>query len=101
MITTNYKIYSYRWIGLLFLSFMVGIVQLLWTTFPPITSEAMSFYSVSAIKIGLLSVVYMLAYLVVSIPASWVIDTFGVRKGGRFWCCTLRRIIYFTRFSGE
>src|SRR5450759_3925610 len=53
--------------------------QLLWITFAPITSSAASFYGVSVLSIGLLSLSFMAVYLVVSIPASWVIDTYGFR----------------------
>ena len=53
--------------------------QLLWITFAPITGSAAAFYGVSDLSIGLLSMSFMIAYLVVSIPASWVIDTYGFR----------------------
>jgi MFS family permease len=75
----TYKVYGYRWVILL--TFMVAVIvnQLLWITFAPITGSAASFYGVSDLSIGLLSMCFMIAYLVVSIPASWVIDTYGFR----------------------
>jgi MFS family permease len=76
---TKYKVYGYRWIVLLAFMFAVAINQLLWITFAPITSNAVKFYGVSDLSIGLLSMVFMIVYIVVSIPASWVIDTYGVR----------------------
>jgi len=42
--------------------------QLLWITFAPITSSAATYYGVSDLSIGLLSVSFMIAYLFVSIP---------------------------------
>lgn len=60
---------------------MVAVNQLLWITFAPITSDAVSFYGVSDIKIGMLSMSFMLVYLIVSIPASWIIDTYGIKRG--------------------
>ena len=33
------------------------------------------------LQIGMLSMCFMLVYLFVSIPASWVIDTYGIRWG--------------------
>jgi MFS family permease len=76
---TTFKVYGYRWVILL--SFMLAVLfnQLLWITFAPITGSAAAFYGVSDLSIGLLSIVFMGAYLVVSIPASWVIDTYGFR----------------------
>ena len=79
-----YTVYKYRWVVLFFYSMMQCIMQMLWITFAPITSEAAEFYEVSAMQIGLLSMVFMIVYLFVSIPASWAIDTFGIRKGVGF-----------------
>ncbi len=76
---TTFKVYRYRWVILL--TFMLAVLfnQLLWITFAPITGSAAAFYGVSDLSIGLLSMSFMIAYLVVSIPASWVIDTYGFR----------------------
>jgi len=76
---TNFKIYGYRWVVLLVFMFVVAINQLLWITFAPITGSAASFYGVSDLSIGLLSMSFMIVYIVVSIPASWMIDTYGIR----------------------
>jgi MFS family permease len=75
----SFKVYNYRWINLL--AFMLAVIfnQLLWITFAPITSTAAEYYGVSDLAIGLLSMSFMIAYLIVSIPASWVIDTYGFR----------------------
>ena len=72
---TNFKVYGYRWIVLLAFMFVVAINQLLWITFAPITSSAATYYRVSDLSIGLLSMSFMIVYIVISIPASWVIDT--------------------------
>jgi cyanate permease len=76
---TSFKIYSYRWIVLLAFMFVVAINQLLWITFAPITGSAAAYYAVSDLSIGLLSMSFMIVYIVISIPASWVIDTYGIR----------------------
>jgi cyanate permease len=76
---TSFKVYSYRWIVLLAFMFVVAINQLLWITFAPITGSAATYYAVSDLSIGLLSMSFMLVYIVISIPASWVIDTYGIR----------------------
>jgi sugar phosphate permease len=75
----RYRVYGYRWVVLL--AFMLAVIanQALWITFAPITGTAAEYYGVSDLSIGLLSMIFMLAYLVVSIPASWVIDTYGFR----------------------
>lgn len=76
---TDFKVYGYRWVVLVTFMFVVAINQLLWITFAPITGNAATYYGVSDLSIGLLSMVFMIVYIIVSIPASWVIDTYGVR----------------------
>jgi MFS family permease len=77
----NYKVYGYRWVMLGVYMFIVAVNQLLWITFAPITSEATQYYGVSDLWIGILSMSFMVVYIVVSIPASWIIDTYGIRIG--------------------
>jgi MFS family permease len=77
----TYKTYGYRWIVLLFFSLMQAAMQLLWITFAPITGDAAAFYEVTPLQIGFLSMIFMIVFIFVSIPASWAIDTFGIRKG--------------------
>ena len=77
--TVDYKVYGYRWVVLLAYMLAVLTNQMLWITFAPITSDAVKFYGVSDLSIGLLSMVFMIVYLFVAIPASWVIDTYGIR----------------------
>jgi sugar phosphate permease len=74
-----FKVYGYRWFILSAFMLVVAFNQLLWITFAPITSNAAAYYGVSGLSIGLLSMAFMVTYLVVSIPASWVIDTYGFR----------------------
>lgn len=79
MQTASYKTYPYRWTVLLVYMLAVAFNQLLWITFAAITSTATNYYHVSDLAIGVLSLSFLVAYLVVSIPASWVIDTYGFR----------------------
>ena len=76
---STFKVYSYRWVVLLAFMLAVAFNQLLWITFAPITVNAAAYYGVTDLSIGLLSMSFMIAYLFVSIPASWVIDTYGFR----------------------
>jgi sugar phosphate permease len=78
---TGYKVYGYRWVMLSVYMLIIAVNQLLWITFAPITNEAVQHYGVSDLKIGILSMCFMIVYLVVSIPASWIIDTYGIRIG--------------------
>jgi sugar phosphate permease len=76
---TNFKVYGYRWVVLLVFMFAAAVNQLLWITFAAITGDAARYYGVSDLSIGLLSMSFMIVYIFVSIPASWAIDTYGIR----------------------
>jgi MFS family permease len=76
---SGYKIYGYRWVVLIVFMFVAALNQLLWITFAAVTSDAAKFYQVSDLSIAILSMIFMIVYIVVSIPASWVIDTYGIR----------------------
>jgi len=56
-------------------------MQLHWITFAPITGEAATFYGVTPLQIGFLSMIFMIVYILVCIPASFIIDTYGLRIG--------------------
>ena len=76
---SEYKVYGYRWVVLVAFMFVIAVNQMLWITFAPITGNASAFYGVSDLSIGLLSMSFMVVYVIISIPASWVIDTYGIR----------------------
>ena len=78
---SDFKIYGIRWMMLIVYMFMVAVNQLLWITFAPITSAATKYYGVSDLRIWILSMCFMIVYIIVSIPASWIIDRFGIRIG--------------------
>ena len=77
---TTFQVYRYRWVVLLAYMLITAMTQLLWITFAAITSTAVAFYGVSDLAIGMLSMIFMIVYLFVSVPASWAIDTWGIRK---------------------
>lgn len=75
------RLYGYRWVVLGVFSLLNALVQMNWITFAAVTGDAASFYRVSELQIGLLSMVFMIVFIIFSIPASYVIDTYGVRIG--------------------
>ena len=76
-----FKVYRFRWTILSIYMFLVAVNQMLWITFAPITSDATKYYGVSDIWIGILSMCFMIVFVLVSIPASWIIDKYGIRVG--------------------
>ena len=81
MANDSVREYGYRWVMLVVFMLVVAANQLLWISFAPITGTAAQFYGVSDLAIGLLSMIFMIVFIIVSIPASWVIDTYGIRVG--------------------
>ncbi|KPK62481.1 sugar phosphate permease, partial [candidate division WOR_3 bacterium SM23_42] len=73
------RVYGYRWFVLLVFMFIAGITQLLWITFAPITGIAAQFFGTSDLSVGLLSMCFMVVYIVMVLPSAWVIDTYGFR----------------------
>lgn len=78
---SSFKVYGYRWVVLLAFMGIIALNQLLWITFAAVTTDATQFYGVSDLSIGLLSLIFMVVYIFVSFPASWMIDTYGIRVG--------------------
>jgi len=76
----EYKTYAYRWVVLGVFMFTNMAIQILWISYAPITGPAAGYYGVSDLMIGLLSMSFMIAFIPLSIPASWAIDTLGFRK---------------------
>lgn len=75
------KVYGYRWVVLAVFFIINLLMQLHWITFAPITGDAAEFYGASVLQIGMLSMIFMIVYLVMSIPASYMVDRFGIHIG--------------------
>ena len=80
METKGYRLYKYRWVVLAVFMFINLTIQMLWIAYSPITGPAAKFYGVSDLQIGLLAMVFMIAFIPLSLPVSWAIDTYGYRK---------------------
>ncbi len=75
------QVYGYRWVILSVFMMINLVIQLQWLTMAPIRSAAMKFYAVSGSAIDFLSMTYMFVFIIFCIPASYVIDTYGIRIG--------------------
>ena len=75
----QYKLYGYRWVVLGVFMFINLTIQMLWIAYSPILGPAAEFYGVTDGQIGLLAMVFMIAFIPLSIPVSWLIDTYGFR----------------------
>jgi MFS family permease len=80
MPNSGYKVYGYRWVVLAVFVLINLTIQTLWITFASITLPAAQFYRVGDLQIGLLAMVFMIAFIPLSLPVSWLIDTYGFYK---------------------
>jgi MFS family permease len=77
----QYRVYGYRWVVLAVVMFVNLTIQILWISYAPIISHAARYYHVSHFLIGVLTMSFMAAFIPLSLPAAWVIDTRGFRTG--------------------
>jgi sugar phosphate permease len=80
------KVYPYRWVILLAFMLISAVVQIQWLSHAAVARPAEvfdegQFDPSSFFNIDFLAMVYMLVYLVMSFPASYMIDTYGIRVG--------------------
>lgn len=81
---TTFEVYRYRWIILLLFMFVALMTQVNWITFAPILTELAEEYDVSEDAILLLTVSYMIVYIPMNFPATWMIDKYGLKWGTGF-----------------
>lgn len=84
--TQEYKVYGYRWIVLAAFMAITVIIEVQWLAHAAIARAAEVFYTGqfspdSLFNIDFLAMSYMLVFLVACVPASYVIDTFGIKVG--------------------
>jgi MFS family permease len=75
----GFRLYGYRWVVLAVFMFINLTIQILWISYAPVTGPAARFYGVTDLQIGLLAMTFMIAFLPLSLPVSWAIDTYGFR----------------------
>jgi MFS family permease len=81
-----HKVYSYRWVILAVFMLISFVIQLQWLAHAAVERPAEVFYQGqfnpdSFFNIDFLAMLYMLVYIVVSIPASYFIERYGIRAG--------------------
>jgi MFS family permease len=75
-----WRVYPYRWVVLVVYLLIQLTMQTLWICFAPIIGVAAALYRVSDLQVGLIAMSFMIVYVPVSIPASWLIDRLGIRR---------------------
>ncbi|MEX1308599.1 MAG: MFS transporter, partial [Eubacteriales bacterium] len=76
----EFKVYPYRWLIVAVMVPVIIATEIYWLAFAPIASLAENYYSVGSLGITAFSMIYMLMYILFTIPASWVIDKYGAKR---------------------
>ena len=84
--TQSYRVYGYRWVVLAAFMALTVIIEVQWLTHAAIARAAEAFYAGqfspdSLFNIDFLAMSYMLVFLAACVPASYVIDTYGIKAG--------------------
>jgi len=83
---TQTKIYGYRWVVLITYMFISIAMQIQWLAHAPIARASAVFYKGqfdpnSLINIDFFAMIFMIIFIIMCIPASFIIDTYGIRVG--------------------
>ncbi len=73
------KTSPYRWVVLTTFMIVAIISQLLWLNFAPITTEMEKIFTITAFQVSLLSLVWPLTFIIISIPVGVFIDKKGFK----------------------
>ena len=75
------KVYGYRWVILALYFLLTVVIEIQWLTFASVATAAQDYYNASTLQIDFFSIIYMIVFIVLSIPASIIIDTYGLKRG--------------------
>jgi len=73
------RLSRYRFVVLAVFMLVNLAMQILWSSYAAITGLAAAFHGVSDLAIGMLGMVFMIAFVPLSFPVSWAIDRHGFR----------------------
>jgi MFS family permease len=104
------KLSSYRWIILSAFMFITMTVEIQWLTHASVERPAELFYKgqfdpASFLNIDFLAMLYMILFLLLSFPASYIIDTFGIKTALRLGAAiagisALCKAVFASSFTG-
>lgn len=75
----NYRACGYRWVILAVYMYIAALTQLYWLNFTSIDTYVEENLHISAMSTGLLALVFPLVYIILSVPAGFIIDKKGFK----------------------
>ncbi len=83
----SFKVYGYRWVVLVVFMLINLVIQLQWLAHAGIARPAVAFFEANGARFNSfysvdgLAMIYMFVFLIFCVPASYVIDKFGIKWG--------------------
>ncbi|MBM4452556.1 MAG: major facilitator superfamily domain-containing protein 7 [Chloroflexi bacterium] len=77
----QYKVYGYRWVVLAAYMYISALTQLYWLNFAAIDTYLEAHLNITAMSVGVLTLVFPLVQVLLTIPAGMVIDRKGFKYG--------------------
>ena len=80
------KAFPYRWVVLAFYMLLSMMIQVQWVALAPIARASEHFYAGQVspgafFGVDFLAMLYLIVFLIAALPASFIIDTYGLRVG--------------------
>ncbi len=97
---SSFTVENYRWVILLVFMFTSFMIQIVWITFAPIMNDVAPHYNVTPDAILLVTASYMIIYIPVNFPATWMIDKYGLKWGTGIGVILLGVFGFLRAFSG-
>jgi MFS family permease len=104
------KVSPYRWIVLSAFMFITLAIEIQWLTHAAVERPAELFYKgqfdpSSFLNINFLAMLYMILFLLLSFPASYIIDTYGIKSALRLGAAIagiagISKALFATSFTG-
>ena len=76
---TAIKVYPWRWVVLAIFTLNNAVTNYLWIMSSVVADVMLCYYSISETMLNLLSTSYMMVYIVMVIPAVWLINNHGLK----------------------
>lgn len=73
------RAYWWRWVVLAVFVLNLAVNNAIWITFGPIADVIGCYYNISDFWVNSLSMIYMVVYIMLVLPSSWMLNRMGLR----------------------
>ena len=73
------RAYWWRWVVLAVFVLNLAVNNVTWITFGPIADVISCYYNISDFGVNSLSMLYMVIYIILMLPSSWMLSKIGLR----------------------